>query len=105
MSFRLFIYYCALCGGAGALVGWGLGRQLSGDHGLLSQGLKGFWLGITLALALALVDGLWNFSFRQVLAIFARVATSLFVGGMAGLSGGGGKNARRRAMQMLRGRG
>src|SRR5205809_3755275 len=27
------------------------------------------------------------------------------LGGMAGLSGGGGKNARRRAMQMLRGRG
>jgi hypothetical protein len=88
MSFRLFVYYCALCGGAGALLGWGLGRKLSGDHGLLAQGLKGFWLGLALALALALVDGLWNFSLRQVLSILVRVVTALLVGGMAGLLGG-----------------
>jgi hypothetical protein len=46
------------------------------------------WLGITLALALALVDGLWNFSLRQALSILVRVVTALFVGGMAGLLGG-----------------
>ena len=26
MSFRLFIYYCAVLGGCAAFVGWGLGR-------------------------------------------------------------------------------
>jgi hypothetical protein len=88
MSFRLFIYYCALSGGAGALFGWALGRGLSPDRGLLDQGLKGFWLGVALALALSLVDGLWNFSLRQVYAILARVSSALVVGGMAGLLGG-----------------
>ena len=29
MSFRLFIYYCAICGGWAALVGWALGRILA----------------------------------------------------------------------------
>src|SRR5437879_4078875 len=88
MSFRLFIYYCSLCGGGGALLGWGLGRGLTSGQGLLAQGLKAFWLGITLAFALALVDALWNFSPRQVMSIAARIMTAVFVGGMAGLLGG-----------------
>ncbi len=88
MSFRLFIYYCSLCGGGGALIGWGLGRWLTSEHGLLAQGLKGLWLGITLAFALALVDALWNFSPRLVFSILARIFVSVLVGGMAGLLGG-----------------
>jgi hypothetical protein len=88
MSFRLFIYYCALCGGGGALLGWALGRALAPGEGLLAQGLKGFWLGLTLAYALALVDSLWNFSFSQVLSILVRLFTAMFVGGMGGLLGG-----------------
>jgi hypothetical protein len=88
MSFRLFIYYCALCGGGGALLGWGLGRGFTSEHGLLAQGLKGLWLGITLAFALALVDALWNFSPSQVLSILVRIFASVVVGGMAGMLGG-----------------
>jgi hypothetical protein len=88
MSFRVFVYYCALSGGAGALLGWVFGRVLGGGQGLVAQGLKGFYLGIALALALSLVDGLWNFSVRQTFSILVRVVTALFVGGMAGLLGG-----------------
>ncbi len=88
MSFRLFVYYCALCGGAGALLGWGLGRKLAAGQGLLAQGMKGFWLGIALALALSLVDGLWSFSPRQALPILVRAMTALLVGAMGGLLGG-----------------
>jgi hypothetical protein len=90
MSFRLFVYYCAICGGGGALAGWGLGRLLTAhvkEH-LLAQGLKGLWLGVTLALALALVDALWNFSLRRVFSVVLRVLTSVVIGGMAGLLGG-----------------
>jgi hypothetical protein len=90
MSFRLFVYYCALCGGGGALAGWGLGRLFTAhvkEH-LLAQGIKGLWLGVVLALALALVDALWNFSLRRVFAILSRVIPSFLIGGMAGLLGG-----------------
>jgi hypothetical protein len=88
MSFRLFIYYCALCGGGGALAGWGLGRWLSPGQGLLAQGLKGLWLGVVLAFSLSLLDALWNFPLRAVFSILARVLTSVLVGGAAGLLGG-----------------
>src|SRR5689334_949717 len=38
MSFRLFIYYCALCGGGGAFLGWMLGRPVNLSSSVLSQG-------------------------------------------------------------------
>jgi hypothetical protein len=88
MSFRLFIYYCALCGGGGAFVGWGFGRVLARSEGVLAQGVKGLWLGVALAFALALVDALWNFSLRRPLAIAWRVLSAVPVGGLAGLLGG-----------------
>ena len=34
MSFRLFIYYCALCGGGGALAGWAIGRVFASGEDL-----------------------------------------------------------------------
>jgi len=88
MSFRLFVYYCALCGGAGAFAGWGLGRALATGEGIVPQGLKGMWLGVGVAFLLGLVDALWNFALRQVLSVLARVLTAVLVGGMAGLLGG-----------------
>jgi hypothetical protein len=88
MSFRLFVYYCGLCGGGGAFVGWAFGRVLARSEGLVAQGIKGMWLGVTLACALALVDALWNFSLRRPLAVAWRVLTAVLVGGMAGLLGG-----------------
>jgi hypothetical protein len=88
MSFRLFIYYCALCGGGGAFLGWMIGRPLSLHNVILTQGFKGMFLGFGISLALALVDALWVFSLRNVLSIAARVATAVVVGAMGGLLGG-----------------
>ena len=88
MSFRLFIYYCALCGGGGAFVGWMLGRPIDLGNVILTQGLKGMFLGLSIALALALVDALWVYSLRNVLRIVPRVATAIVVGTMGGLLGG-----------------
>jgi hypothetical protein len=88
MSFRLFIYYCALCGGGGAFLGWMLGRPVNLSNGILAQGLKGMFLGLSVALALALVDALWVFSLRRFVSIGLRVATAVIVGTMGGLLGG-----------------
>ncbi len=88
MSFRLFIYYCALCGGGGAFAGWALGRAFTLEEGIVAQGLKGLWLGVALAFALSLVDALWNFRATQVFSVGARVLTAVVVGSMAGLLGG-----------------
>ncbi|MGH7171139.1 MAG: FHA domain-containing protein [Gemmataceae bacterium] len=88
MSFRLFIYYCALCGGGGAFLGWMLGRPVNFDSEILKQGLKGMFLGLSIALALAIVDSLWVFSLRRFVSIGMRVATAVMVGMMGGLLGG-----------------
>ena len=88
MSFRLFIYYCALCGGGGAFVGWMLGRPIDLGNVILTQGLKGMFLGLSIALALALVDALWVYSLQNVLRIAPRVVTAVVVGTMGGLLGG-----------------
>lgn len=88
MSFRLFIYYCALCGGGGAFIGWMLGRPIDLGNVILTQGLKGMFLGLSIAFALALVDALWVYSLQNVLRIIPRVATAVVVGTMGGLLGG-----------------
>ncbi len=88
MSFRLFIYYCALCGGGGAFLGWMLGRPINLGNSILTQGLKGMFLGLCVAWALALVDSLGTFSLRRLLAIGLRVATAVVVGTLGGLLGG-----------------
>ena len=49
MSFRWFIYFCALCGAWAALMGWMLGRALSPDIGLMGVGVRGLLLGLFVA--------------------------------------------------------
>jgi hypothetical protein len=92
MSFRLFIYYCALCGGAGAFGGWALGRWLtreaSPDREVFNSGVKGLFLGLGIALLLGLTDALWNFSLHQFLSVFVRVLMAVLVGSAGGLLGG-----------------
>jgi Inner membrane component of T3SS, cytoplasmic domain len=97
MSFRRFMYYCALCGGAGAYVGWAIGFFLTWmltdqtetmASGLREASVKGLALGMVVALALSLVDTLWVFSLRQFPSIAARVITAVVVGGLSGLFGG-----------------
>jgi hypothetical protein len=92
MSFRLFIYYCAVLGGCAAFVGWGLGRVAApGDptgQNLIVQGLKGLFLGMLIALGLGLVDGLWNLSLRQAGPLLIRAIMATVVGALGGLVGG-----------------
>src|SRR5438132_5908143 len=94
MSFRLFIYYCALSGGWAALVGWALGRVLlhdqtsDGDNPIYSAGIKGLCLGLFVSLVLSVVDALWNMSLRQVFGVGFRVLTAVLVGSLGGMAGG-----------------
>ena len=87
MSFRLFVYYCAVIGAATGFVGWALGRLPHVENRVGQAGVQGLFLGLTIALGLGLVDALWNSSGRVGL-VMARVAVALVVGAAGGLFGG-----------------
>jgi hypothetical protein len=88
MSFRLFVYWCALCGGWAALAGWALGRGLAGDEPMASAGIKGLCLGTSVALALGSLDALWVYALPQLGHIVPRVLLCTAVGGIGGLVAG-----------------
>jgi hypothetical protein len=88
MSFRAFVYWCALIGGWGAAVGWGLGRLIARGESLGGTGIKGMFLGMLIALALGLVDALWVFSLRQFWRALPRVLVCVALGTVGGLLGG-----------------
>jgi len=88
MSFRLFIYYCALCGGWAAFAGWALGQRVSPDSPLGKAGIRGLFLGLTVAMGLGLVDAIWNLSMRRTGLVALRVGVALLVGAVGGLIGG-----------------
>lgn len=88
MTFRLFVYWCALCGGWAAGVGWVFGRLFGQGETLGSTGIKGMFLGMLIALALGLVDALWVYSLRQFGRVVPRVAVCVAVGTVGGLIGG-----------------
>jgi hypothetical protein len=91
MSFRLFIYYCALCGGWAGFLGWALGLFASPDvaaHPVLADAFRGMWAGLLIALALGLVDALWNLSLRNLGQIILRVGVAVLVGLVGGFLGG-----------------
>src|SRR3954463_8834568 len=90
MSFRLFIYYCALCGGWAGFVGWAVSVFVArGDpDGVLFTGTKGLLVGLFIALALSLVDALWNISLRQIGQVFMRVGVAVVIGALGGFVGG-----------------
>jgi hypothetical protein len=91
MSFRLFIYYCALCGGWAAFLGWFAGRLSAPDpaaHDVQSAAVNGLWLGLLVALGLGLVDALWNLSLGRFGLIALRAGVALLVGALGGLIGG-----------------
>jgi hypothetical protein len=88
MSFRLFIYYCGVCGGWAALVGWGFAKLLAPENALLSAMFQAMTLGVIVALALSVVDGLWNSSGALHAGLPFRVAVSVAIGCLGGLFGG-----------------
>jgi hypothetical protein len=97
MSFRFFIYYCAMCGAGGGFVGWLIGRFLvwiitlilgHEPSTIISDGIKAMFVGMVVAAALSLVDALWVFSLRQFPSIALRVGTAVFIGTLGGLFGG-----------------
>src|SRR6516162_2127159 len=88
MSLRLFVYYCALCGGWAALVGWMIGLWVAPENPLGKVGIMGLFLGLMVALGLSLVDATWNLGLRRVPQVLARVSVAMVVGAVAGLIGG-----------------
>jgi hypothetical protein len=88
MSFRLFIYYSAMCGGLTAFLSWIFGRLSGTEGGVGAAGIKGMWLGMLIALALGIVDALWNFGYRQLGRVLPRVLAAVGVGTIGGLVGG-----------------
>ena len=78
-----------MCGGWAAFFGWIFGEWLSPrDDAIKVAGVKGMFVGLTIALGLSLVDALWNLSARQFLLITQRVGVALLVGSVGGLIGG-----------------
>src|SRR5262249_14691357 len=88
MSFRLFIYYCALCGGGGGFAGWVTGRWLHGQNPLLDAGLKALLVGMPVALALSAVDALGTLPLRPVPLLTQRLRAGVLVGGVGVFCGG-----------------
>lgn len=88
MSFRLFAYYCAICGGWAAFLGWMVGELISPKNELGRAGILGLGLGLFVALGLTMVDCTWNLGLRQFGKIILRVGVAILVGAIGGLIGG-----------------
>jgi hypothetical protein len=88
MSFRLFIYYCALCGGWAAFLAWAATAALSVrtlEPAFLRVVLIGGLLGALVAGAVGMVDAVLN---ARGFARFVRTALCAALGGAGGLVGG-----------------
>jgi hypothetical protein len=88
MSFKVFVYYCALCGGWAAFLTWAIvyvtGITFIGTE-WVRAGLSGAVLGMMVAGAIGTVDALLNaVGFQRVL----RVLTCMAIGFLGGLFGG-----------------
>jgi len=93
VSFRVFIYYCAVCGGWSGFVGWVTGRLFAhdlveGGARVRQAGIRGLFLGLMVALALGLVDALWNLTLGRPAQVTLRVLVAMLVGAVGGLIGG-----------------
>lgn len=89
MSFRLFVYYCALCGAWAAWLGWALGRLVAPSGDLARALVQGLLLGMLVALALGWVDALGNLARRQAGLLLTRVLVAVAIGCVGGLLGAG----------------
>jgi hypothetical protein len=89
MSFRQFIYYCSVCGGCAAYVGWIMGRLAGFDNSVLLAASRGMFLGMCVASVLTQIDAVWSARLRQSFQSILRMATAVLVGGLGGFLGGG----------------
>jgi hypothetical protein len=95
MSFRLFVYYCAVIGAWSGLVGWALGRGvgalLSDDVTywlyVLRTCLFGLFLGFSVAFGLSFLDAAFNLTLRQTGKIVVRVFVAVVIGVLGGSIG------------------
>jgi len=93
MSFRLFVYYCAVAGAWSGFVGWMLGKLLSSGGGdeffpsVLRTSLIGMFLGLAVALGLSFLDAVFNLSLNQLGKVVLRVFAAVLVGIFGGLFG------------------
>src|SRR5947208_2317652 len=89
MSFRLFVYYCALCGGWAAFLAWLLGRALAprGDAVFLRAVMQGLTLGLLVAFSVGLVDAFWNLTRPDAMPMAVRVFPPVLVGLVGGIVG------------------
>jgi hypothetical protein len=90
MSFKVFIYYCATCGGWAAFLTWGI-LQAVGDiegtgfgHLLLVAAVRGALLGTFVAAAVGILDALLNSTGQQR---FVRAAVCAGLGLLSGIVG------------------
>jgi hypothetical protein len=84
MSFKIFIYYCALCGGWAAFFTWAVAAATGGTHlgnPFLKVAVIGGLLGMFIAAAVGLLDAILNATGAQ------RVLRTVLCGGL-GLLGG-----------------
>lgn len=96
MSFRMFVYYCAVVGAWSGLVGWALGRIAPavppGNDEFLPYVLRtsiiGLFLGFAIAFGLSFLDATFSVSLRQLGKVFMRVFAAVIVGLFSGLLGG-----------------
>ncbi len=93
MSFKLFIYYCALCGGWAAFLAWALVQGVgirNIDQLWLRAALIGGVLGMLVAGAVGLIDALLNsVGMQRFLRVFVCMGLGLFAGLFGGLVGQG----------------
>lgn len=93
MSFRLFVYYCAVAGGWCGFVGWLLGWMIAPTGGetffnsVLRTSIQGMFLGFSIALGLSFLDAVFNLSLRKPGQVLARVFAAVLFGVFAGLFG------------------
>src|SRR5271165_2314996 len=92
MSFRNFIYYCALCGGWAAFIVWAL-QQFSGAHdkfsGVWLDVIVGTLLGLMLALVVGTLDAMLNsVSITRFIRVVVCVAVGLIGSFLASFIGG-----------------
>jgi hypothetical protein len=91
MSFKLFIYYCAICGGWAAFLCWGVAqgtgiRDIDNSYGRAA--MIAAVLGLLVAGAIGAVDAVLNaVGFQRLVRIFVCLAIGLLGGLVGGLVG------------------